>query len=361
MGESDSFLKLRYTGARFEDAAIPLSCLGELSALQRALNDLYRFQYRLQNSDRKRVPKGYKDALVLALSAIEKGSTVACLDPRRPYQQTLSEEMGDALNRSVQAFLDFVEGGRSLQPEMQRVMTNCVKELGSSLQDDEAIILERGDRKVKYDQEVRRKLLRQLNSSFSRTEEQVFAVSEFDKVHKSFELCSPDGGTCKVQFTGNPQLEKTAYEAFQEFEGLDKNVKVIVSGEFSYDGNGNLSKVNPETFELLGERDLRWRIPFLLHRNAADERAVKTLRAFDQLWTKYFNEKVQDHPALYLLSNDVVSAEWDLPDGELTMSLSPDGFTLLHLGLELDKFYPTESPALAAIWVAERLEASRVS
>jgi len=265
--------------------------------------------------------------------------------------------MSVALSGSIQDFLNFIEGDCVALPrETQRTMARCVKELGSSLQDDESIYMERGDRRVLYNQEVRRTLLGRLKEQFSRTEEKVFAVSEFDKIQKSFQLCSPEEHRLPFSTSDNSAWEKLATEAFDGFCGLDRNTKVLVSGMYTYDGEGRITKVQAESFEILGDRDLRWRIPYLIHKNIGNRTAIKTLTDFELMWAAHFHASIVEHPALYLLGNDKVSAEWDLGDGELSMTIGLN-IHLLQLGaIEQEEILERDKLGEAAEWVASRIK-----
>lgn len=338
MNASDhTFLRLRYEGGRFSAASIPLTYLAELRALQRAVEALYKERFFSYHPNRERMPRGFKAALELSLTAIKSGSAVACLTRPEPLQGHLFEE-DDPLDPVLDALLDFLDDtGRdpnaSVRPELssRRIMAACIKELGSSLADDESIILEKEKRTVRYDQTRRRQILEQLSASYTRTEERVFAVSDHNKRLATCELCSPEGWpVANLPLARDSEWAEALVKAFDGYQSLADNLKVLVAGTFTYEGS-RITKVEPESVEFVGERDLRWRIPFLIAKNQADSQAVETLRTVQRNWFRYIDPQVNEHPALYLLDNETVSAEWDTPAGEVSLTVERGSLTLLLL------------------------------
>lgn len=333
----NTFLRLRYEGGRFATASIPLTYLAELRSLQRAVEALYRERFFSKHPGRERMPRGFKAALELSLTAVKRGSAVACLTRQAPQQGQLFED-GDPLEPVIDDFLDFLDdNARTLgstaapEPTSRKIIAACIKEFGSSLADDEAIILEKKQRSVKYDQVRRRRILEQLSASYIRTEERVFAVSMHSKRLSACELYSPEGWTISnLPLAWDSEWSEALLRAFQGYESFDRNLKVLVSGTFTYEGN-RITKVEPESIEPVGERDLRWRIPFLVEKNRANPEALKTLQNFQRNWFKSIDPNISEHPALYLLDEDTVSAEWDTPEGEVSLTREGDSLVLLFL------------------------------
>ncbi len=346
----DSSLVLKYSGSRFMQAAMPLSCLGELASLQDAVNELYRARI-LTEHGRVRAPKGYKDEVVLALTQVQAGSTVLTLEapPRiSPHQLNLQSPLESAIDD----LLGFLKDGSLPAGSNQQVMARCVKNLGASLYDDEEISFQGSRRASRYNQDVRRQLLQSLKEPFSRKEERVFAVSEQNKRGQSFELCTPQDQVVKIGYPTDEQSRLVLEGAFAGWQSVSKNRKVLVAGDFFYSPEGRLISIEPSTIEALEERDLRWRIPFLRHRVAeAGDRVALDL--FEAEWSNV-GMLIGEHPYLYILEPGVLSAEWDHPAGEISMTVDGSRIALLQLGTEEDEA-ECDSFAAAADWVAQRL------
>ena len=59
------FLKPRITGPRFAGGAIPLEVLAHFAVLSEMILEVAKWKYRQQNTERKRVPRGFSDGISL--------------------------------------------------------------------------------------------------------------------------------------------------------------------------------------------------------------------------------------------------------------------------------------------------------
>ena len=283
----------------------------------------------MSEQGRQRAPKGYKDEVVLTLTQIKEGSTLLTLaaPPRTSAEQLQS---GSSLASAIDDLLSFLKDGSLPPGSNHQVMARCVKSLGASLQDDEEVTFAANQKESRYSQSVRRILLQSLKKPFSRKEDRVFAVSGHNKRAQSFELCTPQDQVVKLTYPEDEESRTALEVAFEGWLSIAKNRKVLVSGDFSYSPEGRLVTIEPTSVEALEDRDLRWRIPFLRQR-VIEQTDRDALDRFEKEWNKV-QGLWSEHPYLYILEPGVLSAEWDLPDGELSMTVDGTRLSLLHLG-----------------------------
>ena len=75
MTEEKTF-KLRYVGARFTGARLPVNVLPDLQAFRDLLVSFAKDEWKTLHPDRKRVPKGFDASISFDLTIIEDGSAV---------------------------------------------------------------------------------------------------------------------------------------------------------------------------------------------------------------------------------------------------------------------------------------------
>ena len=159
---------LRYVGARFSGARLPLDVLSDLPAFRDLLVAYAKDEWRSRHSGRRRVPKGFDQGISFDLVAIEEGSAVPkLLWNREIAQQSLpgfSEELDDIVDSSYRDIVALVEGvaadkyPKSLSSEHIRALNH----FGSGLRDNERIEFlddRRTDGNVVYLDNYRRKKL----------------------------------------------------------------------------------------------------------------------------------------------------------------------------------------------------------
>lgn len=78
-GQWKEVAKLRFTGQRFQDHALDLSALAELSQFQKIVAETARALWKAEHPDRVRLPARFEERTRLCLRRIEEGSAVAPL------------------------------------------------------------------------------------------------------------------------------------------------------------------------------------------------------------------------------------------------------------------------------------------
>ena len=93
----DLDIKLRYVGARFNGAKLPLDVLADLPAFRDLVVAFAKDLWRKQNADRQRVPRGFDRSMSFDLTAIEDGSAIPNLTWDRESAQSCLPGFADAV------------------------------------------------------------------------------------------------------------------------------------------------------------------------------------------------------------------------------------------------------------------------
>jgi hypothetical protein len=168
MAEGHKTFRLRYVGARFAGARLPLDVLSDLPAFRDLLAAYAKEHWRALNQQRRRLPKGFDRSISFDLIALEEGSAVPKLDwSRRDLQEVLpgfAGEMEELVSSSYDELVAVIDGvsvnrfPKALSPEQ----IGALNKFGTGLRDSEKIefVGSRGtDGNVVYLNTARRKAL----------------------------------------------------------------------------------------------------------------------------------------------------------------------------------------------------------
>lgn len=72
----ESFLRPRLIGARFEDHAIPLELLKDLSVLEEFIVEVAKAEFLKDHPERQRTPRGFTEGVTLKLATVQEGSAM---------------------------------------------------------------------------------------------------------------------------------------------------------------------------------------------------------------------------------------------------------------------------------------------
>lgn len=145
MGEDQRVFRLRYVGARFSNARLPLDVLADLPAFRDLLVSYAKDRWRASNPDRQRLPKGFDQSISFDLIRIEDGSAVPAMAWNRQVAQAslegFTDELEDIVDRSFTDVVTlFANAGiqrfpRSLSSEQIRALNR----FGAGLRESERI------------------------------------------------------------------------------------------------------------------------------------------------------------------------------------------------------------------------------
>ncbi len=143
----DKTFTLRYVGARYAGARLPVNVLSDLPAFRDLLVSFAKDEWKARHPDRQRVPKGFDASLTLDLTQIEEGSARPNLVwSREVAQQTLpgfEDELAEIVEASytdIVSLFDGVAADRPV-PDLSPEKVRALDKFGASLRPDEQIEL----------------------------------------------------------------------------------------------------------------------------------------------------------------------------------------------------------------------------
>lgn len=168
MAEEHKTFQLRYVGARFAGARLPLDVLSDLPAFRDLLVSYAKERWRTKHADRERLPKGFDKSISFDLIAIEEGSAMPKLDWDRKVAQDVlpgfTDELDDLVDTSFREVLNLIDeaGNNRFPTALSSEHIRALNKLGSGLLDGERIEFmgsRGGDGDVVYLDNYRRKTL----------------------------------------------------------------------------------------------------------------------------------------------------------------------------------------------------------
>lgn len=242
------FLLPKLVGSRFEDHAIPLEILGDLTVLEGMIIEVAKWRYLVENPDRRRSPRNFSEGISLHLTAVDEGSAIAVIglalnigksNGNLPQARLIKyfEQAKVAIINAIAAV------GENKSPTLylpQRGLAYFDR-LGRSLREGEAIEFptDKPESPARLTKENRLKLLRAAEVE-ARSEEIHIrgSVHAIDQLAMSFELTLQDG--CKIPGS----IDQPHYETMLEaFNGFRRGVKVQIDGVGSYNRSDRLQKI----------------------------------------------------------------------------------------------------------------------
>lgn len=172
----DLDIQLRYVGARFEGAKLPLDVLGDLPAFRDLVVAYAKQIWRDLNTDRQRVPKGFEQSLIFDLTAIEDGSAIPKLSWDRAAAQRQLPGFASELEQIVSGAIIDVLGlvtdaaNDTFPKALSAEHVRALNRFGSSLRDDERIEFvgskDRNGNVVYLDSARRKKLITKVRETY---------------------------------------------------------------------------------------------------------------------------------------------------------------------------------------------------
>lgn len=171
----DKTFKLRYVGARYAGARLPVNVLSDLPAFRDLLVSFAKDEWKARHADRQRVPKGFDASLTLDLTQIEVGSALPNLVwSREVAQATLpgfEDELAEIVEASYSDIIHLFEGvaAGNDAPELSPEKLRALDKFGASLRADEKIELAPtdGGNVVFLDVERRKRLITSVRETYS--------------------------------------------------------------------------------------------------------------------------------------------------------------------------------------------------
>jgi hypothetical protein len=249
--------------------------LAELVTLQRVIEEVARVKFLRENDQRSRLPKGFRDASALYLTASENGSFVAHIDrapTETPYQ--FNAVFDGARDESLDA-LRAALNDMPLPSSFPGAAADYLGDIGRRLREDEWIEIrspKEGVSPVRINQQLRKKMALLVNVPIRVTEDvEGEVVSHIDNSSVMQVVIRLQDGL-KVAFSANDADRKHVLQAI-----TNRPIsRLRVSGTVSYTANAQ------PLVESVRE------VTVTEHRRADDVRAVWTridsLKALPSIW-----------------------------------------------------------------------------
>lgn len=230
---TESFLRLRLIGMRFDDHAIPLELLKDIAVLEEMVIEVAKWVFLQDNPDRQRSPRGFTKGIHLKLTTIDPGSTVLSIgltldQPPHllpPFIQSQLEAARDTIIGTVGAAAQGQPVGQALPGQI----LGYFDKIGRSLKDEEAIEFANPEGQISatLTRDIRRRLVRASSEVKELTEEISIrgVVPEADQDAMTFEIQLIDGRRVRAPIA--PQHLDTIREAFN---GYKNGQRVLFQG-----------------------------------------------------------------------------------------------------------------------------------
>lgn len=145
MADENHKFGLRYVGARFHGARLPVDVLSDLPAFRDLLVSFAKDEWRTANADRKRLPRGFDKSIAFDLIAIEEGSAVPKLEWNRGTAQEtlpgLTDQLSEVVERAYKKVLDLIDaaGNDNVPDPVSSEQVRALNKFGAGLRDGEKI------------------------------------------------------------------------------------------------------------------------------------------------------------------------------------------------------------------------------
>lgn len=325
---SNEFLTPRLTGKRFDDHTIPLDLLEDFAALEELIIEVAKWIYLNENSDRKRVPRGFTNGVALKLSSIENGSAVPKimlvtsshgLFP--DYNEEYFKKAKDNILRSIDAASKKEEVTKYI-PDNLLVYFNRI---GKRLRDDETIDFSPGSNlQALLNKTTRKRLVLASSNIYEVTIETMIrgTIPEADKSKKTFTIMTYSGQRILAKLQG--VHVPTILEAFNSYES---KARVQISGLGHFDKNDKLvSFESIDHISLLDPLDVPSRLEELANLEAGwlNGEGVamnrEDLNWFAELFENNYNPALP-LPHLYPTPLGGIQAEWSSEAYDISLNI----------------------------------------
>jgi len=242
-GQWREVVRLAFKGPRFEDHALDLTALGELSQFQKMVAETAKAMWRAANPDRQRLPARFEERTRLCLRRIEQGSAIAPLEVfvEESEQMELFEdgptEIDEAIELTHQVF-QAIERDEPLPERFPRSLISEYERWGQGLSEDEAIeILGVGAEPARVTHSSRTRLSSFASSSHEDSVEIAGEVLEADVRHGRFQMWLDEKTSVTVSFS--PEQENEVTRALRDH----RTVRLQVEGRGEFSPQGTLERI----------------------------------------------------------------------------------------------------------------------
>jgi len=256
-GEWKEVVRLAFRGPRFDDHALDLTALGELSQFQKMVAETAKALWLAAHRGRERVPKGFQQRTRLCLRKIEEGSAIAPLEVfvEEPKQGEFFErepvEANEAIALAHQVF-GTLERDELLPENFPKSLVSEYERWGQSLAAGETIeLIPPGKKPARLTPLSRRRLAGFADASHQDQVDITGEVLEADVRQGRFQIWLDEKTGVAVTFS--PQQEDDVTQALRQHRTL--RLRVTGRGDFSPEGKlQRVSEVQELRLQPAGDR-----------------------------------------------------------------------------------------------------------
>ncbi len=237
-GQWKEVVRLAFKGQRYEDHALDMDALSELSQFQKIITQTASTLWYAANRGRERLPRRFRERTRLCLRKIEEGSAVVPLEVflEEPEQKELSEPEPSEINEAVAMAQDVyraLERDEPLPANFPRSLVDEYKRWGQTLGEDEAIEVRSAARQpARVTASLRSRLAQLADGSHEDRVDISGEVLEADVRQGRFQTWL-DQTTC-VTVSFSPEQEEEVTKALRDHRTL--RLRVIGRGDFAPEG-----------------------------------------------------------------------------------------------------------------------------
>jgi hypothetical protein len=249
-GQWKTVAKLAFRGKRFQDHALDLGALGELSQFQRLVEETTKTLWRNANPDRERLPRHFEEKVRLFLRTIEEGSAIAPMEvlmsePQLGLFEIEPPELEAALDLAGDVFAS-LEADTTLPAQFPRPLMLEYSRLGESLGDNESIeMLRPGKRPARVTQASRARLLQLADQPHEAEVDLTGEVLEADVRQGRFQLWLDAKNSVAVPFSS--EQEQLVTTALRDH----RTSRLRITGRAEFAPSGRPSRItHVQKFEL---------------------------------------------------------------------------------------------------------------
>ena len=325
---TQEFLKPKLTGARFQNATVPLELLKDFSALQEMLVEVAKWEFHRNHPNRERVPRNFTAEVDLHLTSVEEGCAILTISL---VFATLFPASSN-LTYFEQARTDIVEYIASAEqgsiPPLPPNLLNYFDRFGRGLRTGESISFERKGGPATLTPDTRNRLMHYAQAK-EWTEEAALRVRipEADKGRGSFEMERGDGTKLKGDLSD--LYQDAILGAFGNYN-TGRDEYVLIQGIVRKDRENHLNTFESiEHVTPLDPLDIKLRLDELAKladgwldgkgRAAAKEKLEWLTGTFES-----FFDTDLPLPYLYPTAEGGIQAEWTLNEWEVSLEIDLD-------------------------------------
>lgn len=328
MLQSNEFLTPRLTGKRFEDHTIPLELLEDFAALEELFIEVAKWIYLTENSDRKRVPRGFTTDVALKLSSIETGSAIPKIILVTLSTGLFPNDNMEYYEKAKGNILRSIDAASKEEEVTKYIPDNLLiyfNRIGKRLRDDESIDFSPGSElKAQLNKTTRKRLVLASSSLNEVTIETTIrgTIPEADKSKRTCTIMTNNGQRIMAKLRGIHAT--TLLEAFNSYES---KARVLISGLGRFDKHDKLvSFESIEHISMLDPLDVPSRLEELsnLENGWLNGEGVamkkEDLTWFADLFENNYNPQLP-LPHLYPTPIGGIQAEWFSPTHDISFTI----------------------------------------